>query len=334
MSDNHINHLKELGDSKYEIVAGESDIRGWTVKNDFGRILGKVNDLILDTKAQRIKYFILDTDSNELYMTSRRVLLPLEHAELDEVYKNVIFPGLMANELSSLPTYERSSLNERTEGIVQSTFQSFRTERDANRQNFEERDSIQSEPVYSRDDNASLENKPRIGGPGFGPGNDDDKLRNRESSSAPGNNYETRFNDQYEDDTVRHQSVAGVFETRDHADVAISRLIENGFHRRDIHISFRDQKEIARGDVHENEGISGFFSNFFSSEESDWLNSDDGRKYPVVIANHLSIAEAERAAEILDRFGALNIDESLKQYQTRKEAYPQERQFRSRIIGH
>jgi len=295
MSDNQVNYLKTLGDSKYEIVAGESDIRGWTVKNDFGRILGRVNDLILDTKSQKIKYFILDTEGNELYLMSRKVLLPLDHSELDEVYKNVIFSGLMANELSSLPTFDKNNLGSKSEEIIYTTFKNFPPSKS-------ERTSY-SNDVVSREE--------------------------REASTVRDSDYETQYTDQYENEAVRHQSVAAVFETRDHADLAIARLIENGFHRRDITISFRDEHEIARGDIHENDSISGFFSNFFSAEEADWLRSDDARKYPVVIVNKLSIAEAERAAEILDRFGALDIDESLKLYQSQRQL---EKGRRSRII--
>jgi len=52
-----------------------------------------------------------------------------------------------------------------------------------------------------------------------------------------------------------------------------------------------------------------------------------------VIVNKLSIAEAERAAEILDRFGALNIDESLKTYRSKvASATNTTKRFRSRII--
>lgn len=298
---NQITHLKELGNSKYEIVAGESDIRGWTVKNDFGRILGKVNDLILDTKANKIKYFILDTDGNELYMVGRKILLPLEHAELDEVYKNVIYSGLMANELSSLPTYDKSSLNSRTEEIIHGTFKNF--------------GSVNNDHIVNDNVNVIRENHPAP------------------SDSIPSSVASTSYNNRYETDEVRKQSVAGVFSTRKEAEAAEDHLIENGFTRREIHIAYRDEEDIAQGNIHEKEGITGFFSNLFSSEESDWLNSDDGRRYPVVIVNKLSIAEAERAAEILDRFGALNIDESLKTYRSKLASTTNSpKRFRSRII--
>ena len=123
MSENVANtHLKELGKSDYEIANGHSDIRGWVVKNEFGKILGKVNDLIFDTKAKSVKYLILDLDGNELYMQVRKVLLPLDITEFDEVYKNVIYPGLMANELSSLPTYEKGNISDKVELFINNAF--------------------------------------------------------------------------------------------------------------------------------------------------------------------------------------------------------------------
>lgn len=305
MSDNNnIAHFKELGNSKYEIAPGEPDIRGWTVKNDFGRIIGRVNDLILDTKAHKVKYFILDTDGNELYMVGRKILLPLEHAELDEVYRNVVFSGLSANELSSLPTYDRSSLTAKTEEIISNTFRNFGSNR------------ASSNLINDR-------NMPT----------NDHKIQTERITTAPVDR--DRSVEHYESDEVRKQSVAGVFQSRREAEIAENQLLENGFSRREIHLVFRDQEDIARGDIHKTEGISGFFANLFNSEESDWLDSDDGRKYPVVIVNKLSIAEAERAAEILDRNGALDIDETVKAYRSRVSSNTSaSKRFRSRIIEH
>ncbi|WP_207534265.1 PRC-barrel domain-containing protein [Desertivirga arenae] len=300
---NQITHFRELGNSKYEMAPGEPDIRGWIVKNDYGRILGKVNDLILDTKAHKVKYFILDTDGNELYMMGRKILLPLEYAELDEVYKNVVYPGISANELSSLPNYDRNSLTVKTEEIINNTFHNF-----------------------------SSGNRPSA-----------NLVTDTRSYTGTSREYITKderpvaaeqITDRYESDEVRKQSVAGVFQSRREAELAENHLLESGFNRREVQIVFRDQEDIARGNLHEKEGISGFFSNLFSSEESGWLDSDDGRKYPVVIINKLSIAEAERAAEILDRNGAINIDETVKAYRSRiaSSSSNSPRRFRSRII--
>lgn len=121
-ADSYQNNLKELSDSKFTIAEGESDIRGWLVKNTQGRLLGKVNDLIFDVKEGKVKYLILDLDGNELYFQVRKVLLPLDIAELDLVSKNVVFPGLMASELTSLPSYERGMISSRYEEIIRNVF--------------------------------------------------------------------------------------------------------------------------------------------------------------------------------------------------------------------
>lgn len=103
-------NLEELSNSKYEVNEGEADIRGWTVKNGQGKILGQVNDLLFDTELEKVKFVLLDLSDNELHLAERRVMLPIELAKLDIASSNVIFQGIMANELSSIPTYEKGNM--------------------------------------------------------------------------------------------------------------------------------------------------------------------------------------------------------------------------------
>lgn len=120
--ENDFAHIKELGKSKFEIAEGDSDIRGWTVKNEQGNILGEVHDLLFDTEAKRVLYIVLDMEGNELNLKDRKVLVPLEIADLHEGYKNVILPGVMANELTAIPTYEKGKLNTKTIDLVIHSF--------------------------------------------------------------------------------------------------------------------------------------------------------------------------------------------------------------------
>ncbi|HYK76526.1 MAG TPA: PRC-barrel domain-containing protein [Daejeonella sp.] len=115
-------HLQELRKSDYEIALGDLDIRGWTVKNEDGNILGSVYDLLLDTTVNKVQFIILDLTGNELNLKERKVLLPIEYAQLHEAYKNVLYPGVMANELSALPTYEKEKLNQDFLKLVSKAF--------------------------------------------------------------------------------------------------------------------------------------------------------------------------------------------------------------------
>ncbi|MBC8054653.1 MAG: PRC-barrel domain-containing protein [Sphingobacteriaceae bacterium] len=114
--------LKELGNSKFEVAKNEYDIRGWTVKNSQGRIIGKVNDLLFDKESEKVLYMVLDLEGNEMHLRDRKVLAPLHIAEINEAYHNVTFPGVMANELTELPTYEKGKVSTRVEDLVQHAF--------------------------------------------------------------------------------------------------------------------------------------------------------------------------------------------------------------------
>ena len=76
------NHLEELGDSDYEIVDGEPNIKGWDVKNEQGQKIGEVNELLFDTQARKVRYLIVDLDDNELNLDDKKVLIPIGVAEL------------------------------------------------------------------------------------------------------------------------------------------------------------------------------------------------------------------------------------------------------------
>ena len=303
MADNNsINdHLKELGKSDYEISEGQSDIRGWLVKNEKGQLLGKVNDLILDTHSKKIKYLILDLDSNELYLQVRKVLLPLDITEIDEVYKNVICPGLLANEISSLPSYEKGGISTNVENITSTVFAS--------------RNTAKSVPPSDVSGSTKASDTSGTSGTYSQP-----PSYSHASSSA--------------ENQVKKQVVVGLFEYTREAQSAVAYLKESGFDKKNIEITYRDRNDFENGD--EKNSMSGFFSRLFSWEESNWLNSEEAKFYSVVAVNHLSLAEAERAAEILDRHGAINIDDEFKAYRAKYLAENAERRshkYRSRIIN-
>lgn len=66
----------------------------------------------------------MDMVGNEMHLKERKVILPLEHADLQEAYKHVVFPGVMANELTELPTYEKGRVSKTVEELVYKVFHS------------------------------------------------------------------------------------------------------------------------------------------------------------------------------------------------------------------
>ncbi len=119
------------------------------------------------------------------------------------------------------------------------------------------------------------------------------------------------------------QTVIGVFDNANEAQDAVDQLASEGFSRDDIDLSTRAATETdasdtaARRDGDDNEsGIGKFFRSLFGSDDDDTT-----RKYATV-ANRGSVVtvhaqtedEAERAADILDEAGAVDVDERAAEY--------------------
>ncbi len=119
---NKNNRLQELDHSKFEIIKDEPDIRGWDVRYKNGEKIGSVEELILDTKAKKVRYMIVDLDENELRLEHRKTVIPIGFAELDKKNDDVMIPNVSVDQLCSLPDYKRNSLTPDLERRVASVF--------------------------------------------------------------------------------------------------------------------------------------------------------------------------------------------------------------------
>ena len=99
------NRLQKLSDSDFEIADGQPDIRGWNVKNESGKKIGEVDELIFDEQSRKVRYLVLDVNGNELDMDDRTVLVPIGIAELHKDDDDVILPAVTAKQLQALPEY-------------------------------------------------------------------------------------------------------------------------------------------------------------------------------------------------------------------------------------
>ena len=77
--------LKRLSDLRYEVAAGEPDIRGWTVYSSTGREIGVVSDLLVDTDAGEV--VMLDVD---LRRSDQHTLAPIRAAWVDHATRRVV----------------------------------------------------------------------------------------------------------------------------------------------------------------------------------------------------------------------------------------------------
>jgi sporulation protein YlmC with PRC-barrel domain len=122
-TENNSRRLQVLGGSNYEIADGQSDIRGWDVKDAQGRYLGEVDELLFDAQSRKVRYLILDLNENELNIYDREILIPIGIAQLHEEGDEIILPNITEEQLKSLPDYDDDiEMNNEMEHRIRSVF--------------------------------------------------------------------------------------------------------------------------------------------------------------------------------------------------------------------
>ena len=105
-------HLAPLGQlDNCRIADGEPDIRGWNVHTLDGCTAGKVDDLIVDTDARKVRYMDVKLDRKELGLSEdRHVLVPLDDARLDPRSDDVLLDSTTREQLSRMQAMDRDTL--------------------------------------------------------------------------------------------------------------------------------------------------------------------------------------------------------------------------------
>jgi sporulation protein YlmC with PRC-barrel domain len=120
---NKTKRLQELRGSGYEVAKGQPDIRGWEVRDTDGHLMGKVRELIFDSRAQKVRYMVIDViDSKELQLEKRSVMVPIGLAELQQQYDDVILPKVTPFHLRALPKYTKDDLGSKAERAISTVF--------------------------------------------------------------------------------------------------------------------------------------------------------------------------------------------------------------------
>lgn len=105
------NRLFHLKGSDYEIVPNEPDIRGWDVRDETTRHIGKVEDLIFDPQARKVRYMVVKVDKAYDKQSNRNVLVPIGLAKLERTDDDVFLPGITPQQLANLPQYNGTVTN-------------------------------------------------------------------------------------------------------------------------------------------------------------------------------------------------------------------------------
>lgn len=119
---NRNTRLQKLSGSDFEIVDGQSDIRGWDVIDDSGKRLGEVDELIFDYQSRKVRYLVLDLEDNDYDLEDRDVLVPIGIAELHKEDDDVLLPGVTAEQLRSLPEYDEDRFDQESETSIRNVF--------------------------------------------------------------------------------------------------------------------------------------------------------------------------------------------------------------------
>src|SRR4051794_4467798 len=126
------------------------------------------------------------------------------------------------------------------------------------------------------------------------------------------------------------QTVIALFSNSNQAKQAVDELVNNGYQRTNIDISNRDTStaggtdyasssvgtdyENNSRDSNEKSGIGRFFSSLFGEDEADKYTKVAEKNSCVVTVHAQSMEDAQRAADILDDYGALDVNEKASEY--------------------
>jgi uncharacterized protein (TIGR02271 family) len=114
------------------------------------------------------------------------------------------------------------------------------------------------------------------------------------------------------------QTVIGMFDNATEAQRAVQELLNKGFTQSNIDISNQNTAATTTGTTYKDEddydGIGGFFRSLFSDDDADRYTQVARRSGSIVTVHAQSRDEAERAAEIMDDYGAVDVDERAARY--------------------
>lgn len=123
MSNKKDKRLQELRGSDYEVAEGQPDIRGWDVRDEHGRLIGKVDELIFDSRENKVRYMVVNVkDSDELELEKRTVLVPIGLAVLEHKHDDVILQNVTPFQLRALPRYNKEDLGTKAERAIGTVF--------------------------------------------------------------------------------------------------------------------------------------------------------------------------------------------------------------------
>jgi stress response protein YsnF len=113
------------------------------------------------------------------------------------------------------------------------------------------------------------------------------------------------------------QTVVGIYNDATEAQNAVDQLLTSGFTQADVDMTTgrnSDTYSTDERDEHES-GIERFFKNLFGDDDEEKTRyTRVGENRSIVTVHTNSDEESERAARLLDKYGAIDVDESYREY--------------------
>jgi hypothetical protein len=109
----------------YQVADGEPDPRGWDVRAADGKTVGRVDSLIADTGAMKVRYLDVALDRDAFNLSDdRHVLIPIGGATLAEREDVVGLPSLESRRVAQLPPYRHTEISREDEYRLMEQFDS------------------------------------------------------------------------------------------------------------------------------------------------------------------------------------------------------------------
>lgn len=92
----------------FKVAEGDPDVRSWEVWSADGRRVGKVDELLVDLQARKVRYLDVDVERSA---GDRHVLVPIGYARLDEERDRVNIASLTGSDLEAFPAFTRGRVD-------------------------------------------------------------------------------------------------------------------------------------------------------------------------------------------------------------------------------
>ena len=123
---------------------------------------------------------------------------------------------------------------------------------------------------------------------------------------------------------MNNQTVIGVFDTKAQANSAKEALTKEGFTGSDVDVSQYGSHGRRSEEYHDDHdsSIGRFFDNLFGDDDDDYerrrtVGREVASRGTVVTVHTNGMDKAKKAASILDRYGAIDMDDRYQQYQNK-----------------